>query len=226
MPQWLHELPPVHDWIPHPLVLAAIIGSGLALLWLGVAVSAARSRRFGSFAFSLVLALVFLLAGVLSGAVVLGVRGYRNLTHEEVAARIEVVPLGAQKFQAVFEFSDGRRATFTLAGDELYVDAHILKWKWLAQSFGLHTQYELDRVSGRYRELDDERNRERTVHGIAPTRRIDLFRLARSQARLSRLLDAEYGSASFVPANHAAAYELRVSTTGLLIRPSGARAQS
>jgi hypothetical protein len=64
------------------------------------------------------------------------------------------------------------------------------------------------------------------VFGLAPNRRIDLFRLARTQARFSRLLDAEYGSASFVPANRPAAYELRVSTTGLLIRPTAPRAQS
>jgi hypothetical protein len=35
---------------------------------------------------------------------------------------------------------------------------------------------------------------------------------------LRPLLDAEYGSATFITANKAAEFELRVSTTGLLIR--------
>jgi hypothetical protein len=39
---------------------------------------------------------------------------------------------------------------------------------------------------------------------------------------LAPLLDAEYGSASFVPANGGKTYEVRVSTTGLLIREAPA----
>lgn len=215
MLEWLR------GWIPDSLEVVAAIGAGLFCLCMVVAVVSARSRHGARFGFWSLLALVFLLSGAVAGAVSLGMRGYRALTHEEIAARIEVTPLGSQQFRAAFEFPDGRSASFTLAGDELYVDAHILKWKWVAQWFGLHTHYELDRVAGRYRDLEDERTEERTVYGLAPSRRIDLFRLARAQARLSRLLDAEYGSASFVPANRPAEYELRVSTTGLLIRPTG-----
>ena len=205
--------------IPDALAAAAVAGGVLAFLCLLLGFASVRSRRLARFLACLVLSLVLFLGAALCGAVSAGIRGYRALTHEEVAARIQVQPLGPQRFQARFELPDGRRPTFTLAGDELYVDAHILKWKWVASWCGLHTQYELDRVAGRYRELEDERTKERTVHGLAKARRIDLFRLARAQARLSRLLDAEYGSASFVPADRPAVYELRVSTTGLLIRP-------
>jgi len=35
---------------------------------------------------------------------------------------------------------------------------------------------------------------------------------------LAPLLDAEYGSASFVPANGGKVYEVRVTTSGLIIR--------
>ena len=38
---------------------------------------------------------------------------------------------------------------------------------------------------------------------------------------LAPLVDAEYGSATFVPVTHPAELELRVSTTGLLVRPVG-----
>ena len=208
--------------IPDVLAAVAVAGGVLAFLCTLWGFASVRSRRLTRFVACSLLAFILTLMAALSGAVSAGIRGYRNLTHEEVAARIQVQPLGPQQFQARFELPDGRRPTFTLAGDELYVDARILKWKWVATWFGLHTQYELDRVTGRYRELEDERTKERTVHGLAPSRRIDLFRLARAQARLSRLLDAEYGSASFVPADRPAVYELRVSATGLLIRPEPA----
>ena len=107
---------------------------------------------------------------------------------------------------------------FEIAGDELYVDAHILKWKSVANLFGLHTAYELDRVAGRYSTLDDERHAERTVYSLAPARSIDLFYLRRASELLAPLVDAEYGSASFVAARDTALWELRVSTSGLLLR--------
>ena len=44
--------------------------------------------------------------------------------------------------------------------------------------------------------------------------------LTRQKAFLSTLLDAEYGSATFVSVTRPAELELRVSTTGLLMRDS------
>lgn len=83
---------------------------------------------------------------------------------------------------------------------------------------GLHTAYELDRVAGRYRAVNEERSAVRTVHSLARDKRVDLFGLRRRYEFLAPLLDAEYGSATFVPVARPAELELRVSTTGLLIR--------
>ncbi|MEW6688209.1 MAG: hypothetical protein AB1452_03850 [Pseudomonadota bacterium] len=52
---------------------------------------------------------------------------------------------------------------------------------------------------------------------------MDLFALRRRYAFLEALLDAEYGSATFVPVAGPAELELRVSTTGLLLREAGPR---
>jgi hypothetical protein len=116
-------------------------------------------------------------------------------------------------------------ATYDLLGDEIYVDAHILKWKPVANIFGLHTSYELDRVAGRYRSIEQERSAPRSVHSVARDRPVDLFGLRQRHAFLAPLLDAEYGSPTFVPVTGPAELELRVSTTGLLIRvpPPAAR---
>jgi hypothetical protein len=105
-----------------------------------------------------------------------------------------------------------------LSGDQLYVDAHILKWKPWANLLGLHTAYDLDRVAGRYVSVDDERDRPRTVAVLGTPRAIDLFHLRRRHAWLSALVDAEYGSATFVDVQSVAVFEVRVSTTGLLVR--------
>ena len=109
-------------------------------------------------------------------------------------------------------------AVFSLSGDELYVDAHILKWKPIANYFGLHTSYELDRVAGRYKKVEDEKTKARTVFSLSQKKPVDMFALRRRFLLLRPLLDAEYGSATFIAANKAAEFEVRVSTTGLLIR--------
>jgi hypothetical protein len=163
--------------------------------------------------------------GALAGMVGLGTQGYRALTREEVAARIEVRPTAAQRFEAAVHFADGRVARFDVAGDEIVVDAHVLKWRPVANLLGLHTAYELDRLSGRYRDIAQERGAERTVHALAPDRPVDLFRLRSRFAALSALVDAEYGSASFVPVRGPGAIEVRVSTSGLLMRPLDGAAQ-
>ena len=194
--------------------LFAIVGVALVM----AAWAALRRRRPLRMGLRLLLALAFLAIGAACGAIALGVQGYRALTREDVAAVVRTQPLGGNRFRAQFRFPDGREATYILAGDELYVDAHILKWRPWANILGLHTVYELDRVTGRYRDLAQEQQQPRTVLALAPQRSVDLFGLRQRYALLGPLLDAEYGSATFAGADTPAQYEVRVSTTGLLIR--------
>ena len=191
--------------------VAMVIAAGTAL----------RRRRPLRMSARLLLALVFLAGAAASGAIALGVQGYRALTHEEIAATVRTTPLGPNRFQAQFRFPDGREVAYTLSGDQLYVDARILKWHPWANILGLHTVYEFDRVAGRYLDLTQEQQQPRTVQSLAPARKVDLFSLRQRYVLLSPLLDAEYGSATFAAADTTAQYEVRVSTTGLLIRKLG-----
>src|SRR6266850_1482276 len=129
---------------------------------------------------------------------------------------------GPQQFAATLRFPDGRMETYPISGDEIYVDARILKWHALANMLGLTTAYELDRVGGRYRGIDKERAAPRTLHALGREKPVDLFDLRKRYTFLAPFLDAEYGSAAFVPVDEAAELELRVSTTGLLFRPAAA----
>ncbi|MCX5906158.1 MAG: hypothetical protein NTY64_02960, partial [Deltaproteobacteria bacterium] len=186
-----------------------------------VGISTLRKKRFTGMAASFLLALLFLSLGGLSLTIVIATQGYRAFTREEVAARVKIEPLGAQLFRAEFRFPDGRGASFQLAGDELYVDAHILKWKPWANFLGLHTAYELDRVAGRYPKLGDEQKKPRTVFTLAQEKPVDIFHLRQRFFLFRPFLDAEYGSATFIAAEKPAEVEIRVSTTGLLIRKGG-----
>jgi hypothetical protein len=183
-----------------------------------LALVSVRRRRWLHLAGHVVVALLFLAVAGLFGTIGIAVQGYRALTHEEVAALITTEPLGPQQFRAHLLFADKREATFDLSGDALYVDGHVLKWKPIGSFFGLHTAYELDRVAGRYEKLEEEQARPRTVQRLSADKPIDMFNLRQRYAILAPLLDAEYGSATFVPASEPQRYELRVSTSGFLMR--------
>ena len=200
---------------------AAVVLGVLGAIVVGVGIAALLRGRPVRFAVRALAGLLMISVGTLAGAVALGIQGYRALTREDIAARLEVRPTGPQRFSATFRFPDGGTATFELTGDEVYVDAHILKWKPIANVLGLHTAYELDRVGGRYRAIEQERSAPRTVQSLGRERLVDLFGLRQRHAFLEPLLDAEYGSATFVAVTRPAELELRVSTTGLLIREAG-----
>jgi hypothetical protein len=197
--------------------------AGLCLLVLGFATcrgatKQVRARRWLAAALRGLVGVLLLALAALAGAIVVGLRAYQTLTLEVLAATVTTQPLGPQRFRATIVLPDKRLAMYDLAGDALYMDAHILKWHPWVNLLGLHTSYELDRVAGRYNEVSDERAKPRTAYELARPAGIDLFSIARRHL-LGPLVDAEYGSAAFVAGTRPARYEVRVSTTGLLMRP-------
>jgi hypothetical protein len=202
-----------------PLIPLLALFSGLAGLWLLAASLVALLRaRLGGFAWRVVSATVLLVAG-LTG---ISLHGYHRLTHEALAATMTVAPTGPQRFDATLTLPDGRTRIYRLAGDEIYIDAQIVKWKPAANLLGVHTWWSLDRIAGRYRSIEQERSAERTLYSIGDdTRWVDLAGVRQRLAWLAPLYDASYGSASFVPVSGPARLEVRVSTTGLLIREAG-----
>jgi hypothetical protein len=206
-----------------PLFPFAVLFGALGIVVVIAAVVSFIQLRLPQSGYRMLAGLFLLTLGALAGTISVGMLGYRALTREEVAARIAVKPAGPQRFLATFKFPDGREATYDLAGDEIYVDAHILKWSPYANMIGLHTAYEIDRVAGRYHKIKDERDAMRTVHALGQDKAIDLYALRRRYSILSPLFDAEYGSATFVPVTRPAELELRISTTGLLMRETTPR---
>src|SRR5882672_10612277 len=206
-----------------PLSVAGIaLGAIGVLLLLAAVVALFRLRPLRALVRLLAGALALAL-GALAAALAIGVQGYRALTFEDLAARIEVRPTGPQRFVATFHYPDGRVASYALNGDAIYVDAHVLKWKPWANVLGLQTAYELSRVTGRYNDIEQERTAPRSVHALAQDRPVDLFSLRRRYVWLAPLLDADYGSGTFVAVDGSKTLELRVSTTGLLMRPAPAQ---
>jgi len=202
------------------VVVLIIVCGVLSLLFFIAAFYALRRKKLFDTLIRMLLAALFLSLAALFGTITVATIGYRALTHEEIAATVRIEPRGEKSFAAHFRFPDGLDVSYKLAGDEIYIDAHILKWKPLVNVLGLHTAYELDRVAGRYKDLKEEMRGARTAFSVARDKPLNMFNLRERYLFLRFLLDAEYGSAAFIASDKPADFEVRVSTTGLLIRES------
>lgn len=202
---------------------ALVIGL-LAVVTLELTRRALVHRRYLGGAVRGLASALLLCASALGLLAAWSLRHYQALTRETVAAEVRVEPTGPQRFDAIVTLPGGERRTYGLAGDQLFVDARIVKWHPWANVLGLHTAYRLERIGGRYRTLDDARTEPRTIDDLGSARAgPDLVGWASQRPLLRSLVDAEYGSGTFAAADGATEWEVRVSTSGLLVRPRSAR---
>jgi hypothetical protein len=208
------------------LIAIALIFGVLSLSYLLLTISAIRQLRLVKTGYRLILTLIFLPVTIISSGILLGLHGYHRLTFEQPIAIIEVAPVSKQKFSATLRLPDGQSQIFLLDGDQVQIDAHIIKWKSIANLLGLHTHYQLDRISGRFRDLEDARTRSLSVYELSTPHWLDLISVRQNYPSISHwLFDAEYGSATYIAADKPAHYQLLVSTSGLLFREIDAQYQ-
>jgi hypothetical protein len=133
---------------------------------------------------------------------------------------------GPQRFRSTLtRVPSGDVQDFILDGDEWQLDARVLKWHGFANLLGFDARYRLERVSGRYRDIDQERTGPRTVHALGADPPIDLWAIARAHPSWLPFVDALYGSATYLPMADGARYRVTISQTGLLARPSNDAAE-
>ncbi len=168
------------------------------------------------------------LAAALTGAAVVllfTVFGYARLVEEKLVSRIEFRRISPQEFQARLMISGEKDRFFVLRGDEWQMDAKILTWRPPATILGLDPLYQLDRLSGRYSDVDREVSEARTVHSLAPVAPLDAWRMARRFPILAPGVDAYYGTATYVPMADGARYEVSLSRDALIARPANDKAR-
>ncbi len=98
-------------------------------------------------------------------------------------------------------------------------EAKVLKWKPWANVLGLETAYRMDRVRGRFKDIDDEQNQQSTIFALGEHSDLDLSKWRKEYQQLSYLLDVEHGSASYVSVEEIQYFDLMMTTNGLLLRP-------
>lgn len=199
-------------------IAITLAGFGLVLLALGV--QRLRRGRYLAAGSSAVFGLAFLAVAGAFFIVALNLRTYSRLTYEQPVAELVFEARGPQSFQAIItQIPSGSLQILQVNGDEWQLDARILKWRSWANVLGLNAQYRLERFSGRYRDIEQERSAPRSVYPLADNPGVDIWTLAAAGSRWVPFVDAVYGSATYLPMAHGARYQVTLSQTGLIARP-------
>jgi hypothetical protein len=177
-----------------------------------------RGRRVIGGVFSTMSGLALILIAVCAGLLAVGFEGYQRLALERPVAQLQFKQVALQRFDATLTLPDGTNASYPLYGDQWQIDARLVKWHPFANILGFDSAYRLERLSGRYERIEDERNKDRTVHALSQPGRIDLWEVIRQ--RNLPWFDAYYGSATYVPMADGAKFDVTVTQSGLLARPA------
>ena len=209
------------------LDLLSIVCAALGLFALLVTLRRLLRAHFFAASRSALLTLLFVAGSGFLFAFSLTLHTYARLTYEQPVAHLSFVALGPQLYTATLvRAPSGDVETFALNGDEWQLDARVLKWRGFANLLGLDARYRLERLSGRYADIEQEKTAPRSVYGLGEAPALDLWLLARAYPRFLPFVDAVYGSATYLPMADGARYQVTISQTGLIARPTNDAAQA
>lgn len=149
---------------------------------------------------------------------------YRALLVETPVAAVQFRQQGPQHYEATVVVGE-ESYHYQLFGDQWQLDARTIKWGSSMARLGFEPIYRLERISGRYQSLDDERKKPRSVHAIQVSEALDVWQWLKRSESVLKFADAEYGSATYLPMANGARYQVTISSFGLLARPDNREAQ-
>lgn len=193
------------------LLAAYIAYRSLRMLWQNSWISGFFRGLFG---------LSLLAVGTLIALMAFDVYSYKQILEEQVVATLNFEQIENQHYDAVLVDKEGNQQRFSIRGDQWQLDARIIKWKGYFASFGIKPAFRLERISGRYYDLEQETSAKRTAYAIHPSLYgIDLWQLLNKNPNWVPVIDAIYGSATYLPMKDGALFEVTLSNTGLVARP-------
>ncbi len=155
-----------------------------------------------------------------AGMILLGsIYSYGQLTAEQTVGLIEFRENAPGEYAARLMIEGESDRLLTLNGDEWQIDARVVSWKPPVSMLGLEPIYQLERLSGRYSDVQREVSEPRTVHALAEVSALDIWNIARRFPILMPGVDAYYGTATYVPMADGARFEVSLSRDALIARP-------
>ncbi len=170
----------------------------------------------GTFGFSA------LILTVLAGILALDLLSYFKSKDGEVLATLKFNQIQEQEFEAELVDVTGASNVYRLLGDQWQLDVRLIHMQGLLSS--KLPSYKLDRLSGRYLSLEQEKSSQRSVYGFVKKNYIDTWPWLVNQKWLS-MIQVKNGSAAFMPMSDGAIYEVKLSHKGLMAFPVNEQAR-
>jgi hypothetical protein len=186
--------------------LCAVFGAGYLLFrrgWFWIWIKASLAMSLVGFT----VAVLFSLLDVLT---------YKQLLSEVPIATISMHEKNPQNFDVTLIPTGGEEQRFEIHGDQWQLDARLLTWIGPMAAMGKKPLYRLDRLSGRYISLEQARNAEQSVFGLEQSETIDIWKILQT---LPSWIDANYGSAVYMPMENGAVYSVHLTAKGMNVRP-------
>jgi hypothetical protein len=169
--------------------------------------------------------LLFPLVGLLfvAGTVLLLVGSnlytFHRLTDESPIAELRFRKTGLQEYEATIASGDFcHPEKHLLYGDQWRMDAQFLKWRSWANLLGFDSMYRIERLAGRYLDVQEENTGRHLSYNLYPEEQLDLLFIMDSyNGRLSPV-DTLYGSSVYDVMQEDVLYRVYRTQSGLLVR--------
>ncbi len=208
-----------------PILIALYVFAGFGLLFAIANAAGARRRwrarrRFAACHSSL-WSLVFVLLAGLAALSATALHGYRRLAAETEVATLVARQLDGPRYELRIEYPDGTRRHVEVVGDQWQLDARVIKWQPAAVVFGAPALYRLDRISGRHADAARAREAAPSLVALGEENPFDVIALKQRFPRWTGWIDADYGSAAFLPLVDGGRYRVSLAAAGgLVARPA------
>lgn len=141
---------------------------------------------------------------------------YQNLMEEVPIATISIFEKDDQHFDLTLASVDGVEQRFEIYGDQWQLDARLLTWVGPLAALGNKPLYRLDRISGRYVSLEQARSDRQSIYQLDPSLYVDIWQLLQA---VPFWIDANYGSAVYMPMENGAVFAVHLTAKGMNVRP-------
>lgn len=206
--------------LPLEVNIVAAIFAFAGILFLILSFSRLRQRYLVSAGIYSILSSGLVLTAIALIACSLNLYTYSRIIHEQDVAEIVFAQIDPRNYTATLTSGENSRSKqYNLKGDEWQLDARIIKWKSPIYLAGLDPLYRLERISGRYRDTEDEKTGIRTVYSLTENQGLDIWSITKKYPSWIPWVDAYYGSATYLPMSDKARFKITLSQTGLLARP-------
>lgn len=165
-----------------------------------------------------------ILAGLYLLVIALNLTSYHSLAGMQTVATISTQRQADQIWQVTLNSDDGVSTVRTLQGDQWQIDVRIIRFSGPLRWLDIASGYRLDRLSGRYTSLEQERSSPRTTITLSEAIWPDLWQWDR-EVNLP-FVEAVDGNATFMPMRDGAVFDVKLSSSGLVSVPMNEQARA